>query len=381
MRVLKKPFYSGARHFAHSIRLKSMTWDKKSSAALRKKLLKWFDGHQRDLPWRKNKTPYRIWVSEIMLQQTQVATVIDYYLRFIKRFPNVKKLATADQADVLKLWEGLGYYRRARQLHAAAIEIVENRGGVFPETFDEVLSLPGIGRYTAGAILSISQDQRLPILEGNTIRLYARLLGMMSDPRTTANQKVLWEFAETILPRLRCGDFNQSLMELGNQICKPKQPLCDQCPIVSLCPTFVNRWQDVIPAKGKKVIYEDLREAVVLLCKTVRGRQKWLVRICGADERWAGLWDFPRYRFDGESEIETLAQQLKAQTGIVANLEPRGRPIKHAVTRYRIELHCFAATEVSGRLKKQTTETRWMTREQLDELPMSVTGRKIVARL
>ena len=117
--------------------------------------------------------------------------------------------------------------------------------------------MPGIGRYTAGAILSIANDQRLPILEGNTIRLFARLLGMKSDPRTTANQKVLWEFAETILPRLRCGDFNQSLMEVGNQICKPKQPLCDRCPIASLCPTFVKGWQEIIPAKGKKVIYED----------------------------------------------------------------------------------------------------------------------------
>jgi A/G-specific adenine glycosylase len=359
-----------------------MTWDKNSSAALRKRLLKWFDGHQRDLPWRKNKTPYRIWVSEIMLQQTQVATVIDYYLRFMKRFPTVKKLAAADQSEVLKLWEGLGYYRRARQLHAAAMEVVENRGGVFPETFDDVLSLPGIGRYTAGAILSIAKDQRLPILEGNTIRLYARLLGMKSDPRTTANQKVLWEFAETILPRLRCGDFNQSLMEVGNQICKPKQPLCHQCPISCLCPTFVKGWQDVIPAKGKKVVYEDLREAVVLVCKTVGGQQKWLVRVCGADERWTGLWDFPRYQFAGtsqtKSESETLADQLKLNTGLSATLSPLGRPMKHAVTKYRIELHCFEAVDVKGRLKKQSTETKWATLKQLKALPMSTTGRKIV---
>ena len=313
-----------------------------------------------------------------MLQQTQVATVIDYYLRFMKQFPTVKKLAAADQSEVLKLWEGLGYYRRARQLHAAAIEIVENHGGVFPETFDDVLSLPGIGRYTAGAILSIANDQRLPILEGNTIRLFARLLGMKSDPRTTANQKVLWEFAETILPRLRCGDFNQSLMEVGNQICKPKQPLCDRCPIASLCPTFVKGWQEIIPAKGKKVIYEDLREAVVLVSKTVRGQQKWLVRVCGPDERWIGLWDFPRYKFDGKSEIESLADQLKLKTGLVATLQSLGRPIKHAVTKYRIELHCFEAAKVTGRLKKQSTETQWATLEQLKELPMSTTGRKIV---
>ena len=172
----------------------------KSFPLLRKRLLAWFDEHQRELPWRKNKTPYRIWVSEIMLQQTQVATVIDYYLRFMKQFPTVKKLAAAEEADVLKLWEGLGYYRRARQLHAAAKLVVENHKGKFPETFDEVLALPGIGRYTAGAILSISKDQQLPILEGNTIRLFARLMEMKSDPKTTANQKALWEFSESLLP-------------------------------------------------------------------------------------------------------------------------------------------------------------------------------------
>ena len=354
-----------------------MAWDNDDSKVLRRKLLRWFDQHQRDLPWRKNKTPYRIWVSEIMLQQTQVATVIDYYLRFMKQFPSVKKLASAEQEDVLKLWEGLGYYRRARQMHAAAKQIVNQHGGIFPETFDEVLALPGVGRYTAGAILSIACDQRQPILEGNTIRLYARLLGMKSDPRSTANQKVLWEFAETILPRKRCGDFNQSLMEVGNQICKPKQPLCDQCPIINVCPTFKNSWQETIPASGKKVVYTNLKEAVILVSKVVKKQRRWLVRVCGPEERWAGLWDFPRYSMPAE----TLPTQLKQQTGLSATLVPYGRLIKHAVTRYRIELHCFEATEFSGRLKKQDTETVWASLEQLKELPMSTTGRKIVNRL
>ena len=142
--------------------------DSKSKTILRRNLLKWFDANQRDLPWRKKRSPYRVWVSEIMLQQTQVSTVIAYYKRFMKRFPTVKKLAAADQSEVLKLWEGLGYYRRARQMHAAAIQVVEEHGGKFPTDFESVLALPGIGRYTAGAILSIALDQKLPILEGNT---------------------------------------------------------------------------------------------------------------------------------------------------------------------------------------------------------------------
>ena len=194
--------------------------------------MKWFDQHQRNLPWRKNKSLYRIWISEIMLQQTQVATVIDYFNRFVKRFPNIKRLAAASEADVLRLWEGLGYYRRARQLHAAAKTIVECHGGQFPTDITDVLALPGIGRYTAAAILSIAQDQRLPILEGNTIRLFARLLAMNSDPRTTENQKRLWEFSESLLPRKQVGDFNQSLMELGSEICTPRNPNCKICPLM-----------------------------------------------------------------------------------------------------------------------------------------------------
>ncbi len=354
-----------------------MNWDKKNSPVLRRKLRAWFDQHQRDLPWRENKTPYRIWISEIMLQQTQVATVIDYYLRFMKRFPTVQTLAQADQSEVLKLWEGLGYYRRARQLHAAAAVVVELHGGVFPESFNDVLALPGIGRYTAGAILSIACDQRLPILEGNTIRLFARLLGMKTDPRTTANQKILWQFAETILPHKRCGDFNQGLMEIGNQVCKPKQPRCDQCALSSVCQTYIQGWQEIIPAKSKPIAYEDLHEAVVLVSKKINGQQKWLVRVCGPDERWTGLWDFPRYAVDN-GPIEA---QLKSTTGLGATLRRTGPPIKHAVTRYRIQLQCFVATQLIGRLKKQGTDTMWATHAQLEALPMSVTGRKIVQRL
>ena len=358
--------------------------DQKSITYLRRSLLKWFDAHQRDLPWRKDRTPYRIWVSEIMLQQTQVATVIDYYNRFMKRFPRVTDLAAADQSEVLKLWEGLGYYRRARQLHAAAILIADQHDGRFPETYEEVLALPGVGRYTAGAILSIALDQRLPILEGNTIRLYARLLEMKSDPRSTANQKVLWQFAESILPKKRPGDFNQSLMELGSEICKPKTWQCEACPVQKICPTFVKGLQATIPASGKKIAYEDLHEAALLVSKNIAGVPKWLVRVCGSDERWTGLWDFPRFEIDHKSDSNTVAtalsQTLQSKTGVVAELKSLGAPMRHAVTKYRIRLSCFESISVKGRLKKQATETRWCSARELAELPMSITGRKIVEK-
>lgn len=320
-----------------------------------------------------------------MLQQTQVATVIDYYQRFMKRFPTVKKLAAAEQEDVLKLWEGLGYYRRARQMHAAAQVVVEQHRGKFPEAFDEVLALPGIGRYTAGAILSISKDQRLPVLEGNTIRLFARLMSMKMDPRLSVNQKQLWAFSESILPKERCGDFNQALMELGSEICHPKRPKCLFCPVAKLCPTFQLGLQEQIPAASKKVKYENLHEAVVV----IKRRGKFLVRRCGPGERWEGLWDFPRFEVQSNVNSQTpamtmaarLEEQVKLATGLDVELKPTSVSIKHAVTKYRITLDCFLATRLSGRLGKRTTETRWMSQAEIDDAAMSITGRKIAKKL
>jgi A/G-specific adenine glycosylase len=366
-------------------------YDAKWKSNFRRKLLNWFDGHQRELPWRQHKTPYRIWISEIMLQQTQVATVIDYFNRFTQRFPNVATLAQADQAEVLKLWEGLGYYRRARQMHAAAQVIVENHNGKFPTDFESVLALPGIGRYTAGAILSIALDQKLPILEGNTIRLFARLMTMQSDPRTTDNQKALWEFSQSLLPRKRCGDFNQALMELGSQICNPKRPKCLVCPINNLCPTAVKGLQEHIPVASKKVKYEDLLEAAIV----VNQEDRILVRQCGPGERWESLWDFPRYTLDqntltqntsnqnvdAKSHAQQLSLRLKEETGLAAELSGPLFQMKHAVTRYRITLQCWKGDEVTGRLKKTKTPTRWLTLSEIEQMPMSVTGRKIAHKL
>jgi A/G-specific adenine glycosylase len=356
------------------------SWNPRTITALQRRLLKWFDQHQRELPWRTDKTPYRVWVSEIMLQQTQVATVIDYYTRFLKKFPTVKQLAAADEADVLKLWEGLGYYRRARQMHAAAKAIVEHHGGEFPVDFAAVLDLPGIGRYTAGAILSISQDQRLPILEGNTIRLFSRLLAMKTDPRSTANQRTLWEFAESILPKKRCGDFNQALMELGSEICNPKNPNCQRCPLLDCCPTFAGGWQSSIPVASKKMVYEDLHEAVVM----VERKGKYLVRLCQPGERWAGMWDFPRFRVepdDHRSLPDQLSLHLKKQFGLLVKVHATDQRIRHAVTKYRITLDCFVAESVAGRLKTKAQTVGWQTLAEIEALPMSITGRKFAQLL
>ena len=360
---------------------------------LRRRLLAWFDRHQRHLPWRQRKSRYRVWISEIMLQQTQVATVLEYYPRFLRQFPNVRRLAEAEIDEVLRLWEGLGYYRRARQLHAAAQQIVQRHGGRFPSDYESVLALPGIGRYTAGAILSIAEDQRLPILEGNTQRLYARLLGLRTDPRGAAEQRQLWTLAETLLPVKRVGDFNQALMELGATVCKPRTPDCVNCPLQSLCPTRLQGLQGEIPFRGPGTQYESVREAVVL----VERRKKFLVRRCGLGERWAGMWDFLRFSADpGTSKrtpsadgnsvdrierLERLERRVFESTGLSVQLTSLDHVIRHAVTRYRIELHCYRARQVAGRLaRRRGVEMEWAAAERIAELPLSATARRIARK-
>ncbi len=309
-----------------------------------------------------------------MLQQTQVVTVIDYYCRFLQAFPTVADLASADEDQVLRLWEGLGYYRRARQLHKAAGIIVDEHDGTFPRDIQTIRSLPGIGRYTAGAIASISWDAREPILEANTMRVFSRLLAYRDDPTRTSGQKLLWEFAEDLLPRKNAGAFNQALMELGSEICTPHQPLCDRCPIRGMCPTNENGLQELIPAPKKKTAYEDVTEAAVV----VRRRDKVLLRRCGDGERWAGLWDFPRFGVvasGSESLHHELETKVAELTGLIVEMQRKLATIRHGVTRFRITLHCHEARCVRGRVRGE--DMRWVKPDQLPDYPLSVTGRKI----
>ena len=340
-----------------------------------RRLLGWFGDHARDLPWRRAASAYEIWVSEIMLQQTQVATVIPYYERFLARFPHVRALAAASESEVLRLWEGLGYYRRGRQLHAAAQQIVARHGARFPSEFDSVLALPGIGRYTAGAILSIAFDARRPILEANTIRLYSRLLAYRGDPLQSAGQRLLWRFAEAILPRRRVGSFNQALMELGSEICTPRNPQCGRCPVAGLCAARQQNLVEMIPSAKKKTVYEELREASVV----VRRNGRVLLRRCQPPERWAGLWDFPRFAVE-KTRSAPLAREIEqktaAMTGVRVDAGERLAVIKHGVTRFRITLLCHEATYAGGRVYNGS-EARWLRPAELEQYPLSVAGRKI----
>lgn len=347
-------------------------FDQNSKQSFRQSLLKWFRVHRREMPWRESRDPYRVWVSEIMLQQTQVATVIDYFRRFIRQFPTVEKLATADEQSVLRQWEGLGYYRRARQLHAAAKMIVAEFEGTFPATVDELLRLPGVGRYTAGAIASIAFDESAPILEGNTVRLFARLMGLTEDVRVSKTQKILWRFSERLVPAKGAGEFNQALMELGSLVCRDRDPNCRACPVARSCVAFSLGTQREIPVASPKFEYESIREAAVVL----RRGKNVLMRLCQPSERWAGLWDFPRYPFPHGDPVSNLTRLIKKDSGLDLELDEERLSLRHAVTRFRIELKCYGGRVRSGRLKRNSA-FQWVSLHDIDELPLSATGRKI----
>jgi A/G-specific adenine glycosylase len=345
--------------------------------AIRRRLLAWYRDHARDLPWRRTREPYRVWISEVMLQQTQVATVREYFERFVAALADVHQLAAADEQQVLRLWEGLGYYRRARQLHAAAKEIVAQHGGKFPDDTGELVKLPGIGRYTAGAIASIAFGRRAPILEANTIRLLSRLICYEGDTSSAAGQHLLWQTAEEILPQTNVAQFNQALMELGSLVCMPAEPKCHECPLSGLCAAFGSGMQREIPRPKSRAGYILVREAAVV----VRRRGRILMRQCAPRERWAGLWDFSRFAIEGEGPLFAageLAEKVLLQTGIRCVPGPLLKRLKHGVTRFRITLDCYEATYAGGRARSTNgAPVRWVKEAELASLPLSTTGRKL----
>lgn len=352
--------------------------DRRWRQSFARKLRSWFDKAKRDLPWRRSRDPYRIWVSEIMLQQTTVAAVIAYFERFMAAYPTVGDLAAAPERDVLRLWEGLGYYRRARQLHAAAQKITGEHGGTFPSEPAAIRALPGIGRYTAGAIASIAYDLPEPILEANTVRLLSRLSGYRDDPLARAGQDHLWAWAATIVPAEEPGLFNQALMELGALLCTPREPQCDACPVASLCAAKKLGLQNDIPKPKAKKVFEEVREAAVL----IRRKGEVLLVERAAGERWGGLWDFPRFAVDAE-QTDNIAAALRAAIkrtlGIEVALGERLQTLKHGVTRFKITLEAYDATFKSGNLKPTApfAEACWVSPKELPNYPLNTTGRKL----
>jgi len=325
--------------------------------AIARPLLAWYRRHRRDLPWRMNRDPYRVWVSEIMLQQTQVERVKDFFIRFIDRFPTVESLAAAPERQVLRFWEGLGYYRRARQLHAAAKQVVADHDGRFPDTAAALRELPGIGRYTAGAIASIAFGRREPILEANSRRVFARLVGH-DQPVGGAADEPLWQVAAGFVPAREPGLFNQAIMDLGAIICTPTQPQCDRCPLAGLCVVNATGRTAEIPVPTPRRAATLVRETAVV----IRQGDRVLVERRPAGAWWEGLWDFP----------------LVAANEIVARGDRRLASITYTVTHHRITrrvvVRRVATAPPAGRTK------RLVAIAELDRLAMTAPGRRI-ARL
>ncbi len=345
--------------------------------AIRRKLLLWFDANRRELPWRATRNPYAIWVSEVMLQQTTVAAVVPYFERFLLAFPTVEQLAAADEQAVLKLWEGLGYYRRARHLHAAAKQIVTLHNGTFPNDPDVWAELPGVGRYILGAVLSQAFDRKLPIVEANSLRVLSRLFGYLGDPRVGDGKRWVWDAAERVLPTKRVGDFNQAMMELGALVCSPVSPSCGICPLAKECKANRDGNASAIPPKKPPPTITAVREVAAI----IQHRGKVLFCQRPKHVQWADLWEFPHGEVaEGESLVDAVARISRELTGIVVDVGAELLTVKHGITRYAITLTGFEATKRSGPFRSAFyTAKHWLTPTELANYPTSTAQRKLIA--
>ncbi len=353
---------------------------------VREKLVTWYRSAGRSLPWRETHDPYRILVSEFMLVQTTVTAVIPFYARFLARFPTIEALASAEEADVLKAWEGLGYYRRARQLHAAAKIVVNEHGAIFPRDPVAIRALPGVGRYIAGAILSFAFDQPAPIVEANTQRVLARWLAWPEDLQTTRAQTRLWDAATRLVPAQNAGEFNQAFMDLGALVCVPRAPLCLTCPVASECQARASGQQDRLPVVRARPTPKAVAEACVL----IRRGDQYLILKRGAGRLWEHFWEFPTLHIAGAdpagrslgAEIK-LAEGLSQLTGVQVELGPVATSIQFGVTTHRVKLDVHEADWVAGEVAIASgwVEAAWVVPHHLVDYPLGSATRRIVAWL
>ncbi len=340
-------------------------------------LLAWFARHQRDLPWRRDRDPYRVWVSEVMLQQTRVDTVVPYFERFVGRFPTVSALAEADLDDVLKVWEGLGYYRRARNLKAGAGAIVRDGGKRLPADYEGLRALPGIGRYTAGAILSVAHGQAYAAVDGNVRRVLSRLWAVAE--RSAAVDAWLWTTAEALLPADRPGEFNEALMELGATVCTPRRPDCAACPVSQHCDGFAAGDPTAFPGRVERrpIPHKDVTAGVI------RRGERVLITRRRAEAMLGGLWEFPGGKLEpGETLEQCLHREIDEELGITIRIERPLVAVKHAYSHFRITLHTFLCRHSRGRVQDLgCDEHRWVRLEQLEGFAFPKADRVVLEAL
>jgi len=353
--------------------------------AIWKRLLAWYAVEARDLPWRNTRDPYAILVSEFMLQQTRVETALGYYERFLERFPSLEALAKAEIDDVLKAWEGLGYYRRAHNLRRTAQILLREHDGRLPESASELRRLPGIGPYTAGAIASIAFDLDEPVLDGNVIRVLSRLFAIPGDPGRAETRSRLLREAQVLA---RCGEaatLNQALMDLGARVCLPRRPSCDDCPIESLCDAHHTGREIEFPQKRKKgpiprvigaagIIWD--KEPFSIGARLLIAKRK-------ADDMLGGLWEFPGGRVkDGESFEQTLVRELREELAIDVEVVEPFLQVDHAYTHFRVTLHFFHCRHTGGEpIAIECDEWRWADVDELGEFAFPTADRRVLAAL
>ncbi len=358
-----------------------------SQKSLAESLLAWWDANRQNYPWRRTKDPYAIWVSEIMLQQTQVTTVIPYFERWLQKFPDVQTLAAAPLANVLKMWQGLGYYSRARNIHAAAQMVVDEFDGRLPQTAADLLQLKGIGRYTAGAVASIAFNEPVPVLDGNIIRLFSRLTDLAADVTLTATKKRLWQLAAVLVPAVRPGDYNQALMELGQQICLPVKPRCRLCPLAAFCLAHQRGTQLERPVRPprKNIPHYDVVAGIIWQkdFKAADGEHRFLIAQRPLDGLLGGLWEFPGGKQeDGETLAQALQREIQEELALEIQVGAQLTAVKHAYTHFRITLHAFFATRIAGQPQHVgVADHAWVTLQDLDDYAFAVTDLKIIRAL
>jgi len=343
-------------------------------------LIKWYRKNKRDLPWRRTDAPYKIWVSEVMLQQTRVETVIPYYARFLNRFPTIHDLATAHLQDVLKIWEGLGYYARARNLHSAAQHIVDKHDGQFPQNYDDLLAVKGIGAYTAAALASIAFNHNHAVVDGNVKRVLARIFKIEKELSSPEMKAELNQYANHLLKRGEAGDFNQAMMELGATICLPKKPDCANCPVKIFCAALKELpAPDELPVRRvrKPIPHYDIAVGII------RNNGRVLIDQQPENKLLGGLWKFPGGKLEKEETLkECLRREILNEFGVEINIQNSFMKVKHAYTHFRVTLHVFLCNYISGKAKPKTsTACKWVSLKEMQKYPTPKSNQVILQSL
>lgn len=355
-----------------------VAWSSLPIPVLQRSLLKWYQQQGRDLPWRRTQEPYAIWISEIMLQQTQVKTVIPYFERWLTTFPAIADLAAADQQSVLMSWQGLGYYARARNLHRTAQIVVADYRGKFPQHLDKVLKLPGIGRTTAGGILSAAFNQPLAILDGNVKRVLARLIGLSVPPKDALS--FLWEGSELLLDTKHPRNFNQALMDLGATLCTPKQPHCPSCPWQEHC--YANHWnlQSDLPMSETRAPLPHKQIGVAVIWNN---NGQILIDKRPQSGLLGGLWEFPGGKVEADETVEDcIAREIQEELGISVEVMKHLITVEHAYTHFKVTLTVHHCRHLAGDPQPiECDEVRWTTLSDIDQFPFPTANHKIIAAL